>query len=211
MWARIFDVLLPHPCEPLAPSTTPPAVHGLSHGVRHTLPQIHRHALHDVHHGVRTALRHPRLIVGAACRAAPLLIAASIPAAPLPPSPPLATIPQPEVATQPVQTDPGLPLLLIPPGFAAAFAPGSAYDPVQDPLPPPEVAGPALAAPLPDVPVAFADPAAPTVVQTPSDPAPVPAPSQSGGKPVPEPSSLAVFMSALAALRLLRRRRPARC
>jgi hypothetical protein len=215
MRAGIFDVLLPLPCEPSAPSTAAPAAHGLSHGLRHALPHIHRHARHAVHHLARATLRHPKLIVGAACRAAPLLMAASIPAVPLPDVPPPATILQPEVVTQTVQPDPGLPPLpAFTPGFAPASAPAFAYDPVQDVLPPLEVAKLALATPLatplPGAPVSFigpVPPAAPTVVPTPGDPV-LP---QSDVKPVPEPSSLAVFAAALAALRLLRRRRPARC
>jgi hypothetical protein len=181
-----------------------PAAHGLLHSIKHALPHVHRHALHAVRHATRAAIRHPKVIAGAGCRAAPLLLASNILAVPLPIYAP------PEAAVQPVATTQPAPnLQRLPPLPAFPLAPAWTV------LSPSEVAKLALIEPFSGAPVSVPDPADPAAPADPADPVdpadpadPVLVQSQGNVTPVPEPSSLIVFAAALTAVRLLRRRLP---
>jgi hypothetical protein len=78
----MIDVLLP--CSTVTHAATTPAVQGALHSVKNALPHIYRHTGRGLHRAVHRVATHPRIVVEAVCRAAPILFTSGVLAVPLP-------------------------------------------------------------------------------------------------------------------------------
>jgi hypothetical protein len=196
----MIDVLLP--CSTVTHAATTPAVQGALHSVKNALPHIYRHTGRGLHRAVHRVATHPRIVVEAVCRAAPILFTSGVLAVPLPVERVPSTRMPPVVAAQmgPFHAD-----------LRYALSSGPGVDQRATPNPPtgtdsrqPPLAGLSLDdPPWPTFPMLL-PPGGHASSSGPQDPV---TQVSSLMMSAPEPASLAVLASALAGLALLRRDR----